>query len=135
MLRGLGTHSDRTGERIAHVAVPLALVIASLLVTSQLASPVWIMVFLCLAAVGTFANTPPFWTLPTQVTVGTAAAAGIALVNSLGNLSGFAAPYLIGFLKDQTDSFRVALAVLAIFPLGAMLLTLGLRRLRTAATT
>jgi MFS family permease len=127
-------HSDRTGERIAHVAAPLLLVAASLLVTSQLQSPVWTMVFLCLAAVGIFANVPTFWALPTQIMVGTAAAGGIAFVNSLGNLSGFAAPYLIGLLKDRTGSFSVALAALAIFPIGAMLLMLPLRnRLRPPA--
>ncbi|HEX7837133.1 MAG TPA: MFS transporter, partial [Kofleriaceae bacterium] len=121
-------HSDRTGERLWHVAAPLGLLVVALLVTSQLQNPVWVMVFLCVAGVGIFANTPAFWALPTQVSVGTAAAGGIALVNSLGNLSGFAAPYLVGFLKDRTGSFGVAFAALAIFPLAALILTLQLRR-------
>jgi MFS family permease len=123
-----GAHSDRTGERIGHVAWPLLLVTASLVVCSQLTSPVWTMVFLCLAGIGIFANTPPFWTLPTAVMTGTAAAGSIALVNSLGNLSGFVAPYLIGSIAGRTGSFRTGLAALAILPLTSMILTLRLGR-------
>jgi MFS family permease len=125
-------HSDRTGERIFHVAIPLALVTAALVASSQLASPVAMMAVLCVAGIGIFANTPPFWTLPTSVTVGTAAAGGIALVNSIGNLAGFLAPYLIGVIKDSTGSFRIALGTLAILPLAGMILTLWLRRLSPA---
>jgi MFS transporter, ACS family, tartrate transporter len=125
-------HSDRTSERIAHVVIPLALLIAALLASSQLSSPVWTMVVLCGAGIGIFSNVPAFWTLPTSITVGTAAAGGIALVNSIGNLSGFLAPYLIGVIKDSTGSFRIAFAVLAILPFTALILTLLVRRLQPA---
>jgi MFS transporter, ACS family, tartrate transporter len=127
-------HSDRTGERIAHVVIPLALVTAALLLSSQLTSPAAMMAVLCVAGIGIFANVPPFWTLPTSVTVGTGAAGGIALVNSIGNLSGFLAPYLIGVLKESTGGFGIPLAVLAIFPFAAMILTLRIRRLQPAPT-
>lgn len=76
---------------------------------------------------------PPFWTLPTQITIGTAAASGIALVNSLGNLSGFLAPRLLDLLRDGPGNFQSGLGVLAILPLAAMLLLIPLRRLRVVA--
>ncbi len=92
------------------------------------------MVFLCLAGIGIFANTPPFWALPTAVMTGTAAAGGIALVNSLGNLSGFVAPYLIGAVMSQTNNVRIALAALAILPFTSMILLLVLRQRVRAPT-
>jgi D-galactonate transporter len=119
-------HSDKTGERVWHVALPLLVAGASLLVCSQLRHPVWTMVFMCLAGVGIFANTPPFWTLPTSLMTGTAAAAGLALVNSLGNLSGFVAPYMIGGIRSRTGSFSTALAALSVLPFASMVLTLWL---------
>jgi nitrate/nitrite transporter NarK len=125
-------HSDRTGERIAHVVIPLAGVTAALLASSQVSSPVPTMAVLCVAAIGILANTPPFWTLPTSITVGTAAAGGIALVNSIGNLSGFLAPYLIGVIKDRTGSVHGAFALLAILPFAALILTWQVRRLQPA---
>ncbi|HEX3758435.1 MAG TPA: MFS transporter [Kofleriaceae bacterium] len=117
---------------IFHVVISCALVTVALAVSSQLASPVAMMAVLCVAGIGIFANIPAFWTLPTSVTVGTAAAGGIALVNSIGNRSGFLAPYLIGVIKDSTGSFRIALGALAILPLAGMILTLWLRRLQPA---
>jgi ACS family tartrate transporter-like MFS transporter len=123
-----GAHSDKTGERIWHVALPLLLTGTSLLVVSQLHDPVWTMVFMCLAGMGIFANTPPFWTLPTSLMLGTAAAGGVALVNSLGNLSGFVAPYMIGWIRNSTGSFQPGLAALAAMPVASMILTLWLGR-------
>lgn len=56
---------------------------------------------------------PLFWSLPTAFLSGTAAAAGIAIVNSVGNLAGFASPYMIGYLKDLTQSTQAGMFVLA----------------------
>jgi nitrate/nitrite transporter NarK len=56
---------------------------------------------------------PLFWSLPTAFLSGTAAAAGIAIVNSVGNLAGFASPYMIGYLKDLTSSTASGMYVLA----------------------
>ena len=67
---------------------------------------------LSLSAIGTFGSFPVFWTLPTAFLSGTAAAAGIALINSIGNLSGFLAPYMMGYMKDWTGNFDAGLYVL-----------------------
>jgi D-galactonate transporter len=123
-----GAHSDRTGERTWHVALPLLLASASLLAASRVTSPVVAMALLCAAGVGVFANTPPFWTLPTALMTGTASAGAIALVNSIGNLSGFVAPYLIGWIKASTGNIADGLMALAAMPLLAVALTLWLQR-------
>ena len=78
--------------------------------------------FLSLAAVGVFACAPLFWSLPTSFLRGSAAAAGIAAVNSIGNLAGFVSPYFIGFLKDFTQNNRSGMYMLAgMLVLGAFL--------------
>ena len=121
-------HSDRTGERTWHVVLPLLLASAALLAGSRLTNPVLTMALMCLAGMGIFANTPPFWTWPTSLMGGVAAAGGIALVNSLGNLSGFVAPFAIGAIKRRTGSFHLGLAVLGTMPLLSALLMLLLAR-------
>jgi nitrate/nitrite transporter NarK len=69
--------------------------------------------FLSLAAAGVLTCAPLFWSLPTAFLSGTAAAAGIAAINSVGNLAGFVSPYLIGYLKDLTGSTQIGMYVLA----------------------
>ena len=61
-----------------------------------------------------YSFTPPFWSLPTAFLRGTAAAAGIAFINSVGNLGGFTGPYLMGWLQDASGDFRTGLRVLAV---------------------
>jgi nitrate/nitrite transporter NarK len=80
-----------------------------------------IMAMLCIAAVGMFAIAPLFWTLPTAFL---SAAAGIALINSIGNLAGFPAPYAMGYLKDATGGFTAGLLVVAFFPFLSAILVL-----------
>jgi ACS family tartrate transporter-like MFS transporter len=69
---------------------------------------------LTLAAIGVWGAFGPFWALPTRFLRGTAAAAGIALVNSVGNVGGFVGPYVVGFVKDATGSFEAGLLSLAV---------------------
>ena len=71
------------------------------------------LIFLSLAAAGVLTCAPLFWSLPTAFLSGTAAAAGIAVINSVGNLAGFVSPYLIGYLKDTTGSTQLGMYVLA----------------------
>ena len=71
------------------------------------------MLFLSLAAAGVLTCAPLFWSLPTAFLSGTAAAAGIAIVNSVGNLAGFVSPYMVGYLKDLTQSTQSGMYVLA----------------------
>ena len=67
--------------------------------------PVWTMVFLSVAIAGVMAARPPFWTLPTEFLSGRKAAAGIAAIDSIGNLGGFFGPTLIGYAREITGSF------------------------------
>ena len=73
-----------------------------------------------------FALLPVFWTLPTAVLSGTSAAAGIAVINSVGNLAGFAGPYAMGWVKDATGSFTGGLLLIAGLALVAMVIVLVL---------
>jgi nitrate/nitrite transporter NarK len=82
------------------------------------------MIALSLATFGIVTTFPLFWSLPTAYLRGTAAAAGIALINSLGNLSGFISPYLIGVIKDATNSTNAGMYMLAGFLVVGALLTL-----------
>jgi len=80
-------------------------------------NPTIMMIAQIAAAVGTFCTLALFWALPTAWLSGTAAAGGIALINSIGNLAGFGGPYLIGWIKETTGSTSVGLLVLALMPL------------------
>ena len=84
------------------------------------------MAALSVAALGVFSAMPTFWTLPTALLTGTAAAGGIALINSIGGLGGFVGPYVIGWIKDATGQFSLALLAIAGFMVAAGLLTLVL---------
>ena len=71
------------------------------------------MMAFCVAGFGIFGSMPVFWTLPTAFLSGTAAAGGIAMINSIGNLAGFAGPYAMGWIKDSTGSYAGGLLSLA----------------------
>ena len=73
-----------------------------------------------------FAVLPVFWTLPTTFLSGTAAAGGIAIINSIGNLSGFAGPFVMGKMKDATGSYTVGLLAVSATVFLAMLIALSL---------
>ena len=87
-------HSDRTGERVWHVAGPLFLAGVAIPVALFLNSPFLVMVAMTITAMGVYSALPVFWYLPTTFLTGAAAAGGIALINSIGNASGFFAPYI-----------------------------------------
>jgi len=106
-------HSDRTGERVWHVALPAFLGACAVAVSLLLGSPLLTMAGITLTAIGIFSAVPTFWQLPSAFLTGTAAAAGIGLINSIGNLSGFAGPYLTGWLRDLTGSFQTGMLVIA----------------------
>ena len=92
-------HSDRKGERFWHTALPALAAAMGLAASGYAGSPTTAMLSLSVAATGTLAAMPPFWTLPTAFLSGLGAAVGIALVNSIGNLAGFFGPYLVGWIK------------------------------------
>jgi ACS family tartrate transporter-like MFS transporter len=108
-----GRHSDVTGERILHVGVPLFLAAAAF-VWSSIAGPLpLVMVALTLATLGIYAAIGTFWALPSAILTRTGAAAGLALINSIGNCGGFAAPVVIGWLKGATGDFTIPLLFLS----------------------
>jgi len=110
----LGHSADRHRERRWHLIVPaLAGAVGFTAATAFADNTTLSLVFLSLAAAGVLSCAPLFWSLPTAFLSGTAAAAGIALVNSVGNLAGFVSPYMIGYLKDMTQSTQTGMHVLA----------------------
>jgi MFS transporter, ACS family, tartrate transporter len=121
-------HSDTTGERRWHVAVATVVATTGLVLTGLVGTvPALEMVALALAALGIYSTLATFWSLPTAFLSGTAAAAGIALINSFGNLGGFVGPYIVGYLSDTTGNFYAGLLLLAALVLVAGLLTLAVR--------
>lgn len=110
-------HSDVKRERAMHVGAPLLLTAVALGICGYITAPLATMVVLTIAAIGVFCTFGVFWTLPTAWLSGTAAAGAIALINSIGNLAGFAGPYLIGWVKETTGSTTTGLFVLAVLPL------------------
>ena len=111
----LGRSSDKRGERRWHLVIPMLLGAVGL-VGSALAGTTntgIAIMFLTIAAAGVLSSAPLFWSLPTAFLHGVAAAAGIAAINSVGNLAGFASPFLIGAIKDLTQSTDIGLYLLA----------------------
>jgi MFS transporter, ACS family, tartrate transporter len=100
-------HSDTTRERVWHVAG------LSLIAAAYLTSPIFAAVALTICAMALYAALSTFWTLPTGFLTGSAAAGGIALINSIGNIGGFVGPYAIGWIKDATGATTLGLVALA----------------------
>jgi len=110
-----GLRSDKKRERRWHLVIPMYMGVVGL-VGSALAGTTnteIAVAFLTLAAAGVLSATPLFWALPTSFLAGASAAAGIAAINSVGNLSGFVAPFLIGAIKDATGSSNIGLYVIS----------------------
>ncbi|QHK18572.1 MFS transporter [Pseudarthrobacter psychrotolerans] len=120
-------HSDKKQERFVHLAITTFLGGAAIAVSLLLGSPVLSMVGITFTAVGIYCSIPVFWQLPPTFLTGTAAAAGLGVINSLGNLSGFFAPYLSGYFKDMTGSLQPGMLVASGFTLLSGVLVLVLR--------
>ena len=122
-----GRHSDATMERVNHTAIALGLAAVGIGVSGLLQDPVLKMIALSVGAFGVFSFLPILWTLPTAFLSGAAAASGIAVINSIGNLSGYFGPFAMGWIKDLTGSFTYGLlTVAACAAIGALIvLALG----------
>ena len=122
----VGRSADRHQERRWHVAIPGLLGALGLVLSVMWrGDTVLAMAALTLATMGIMCTLPLFWSLPTSFLVGAGAAAGIALINSLGNLAGFVSPYMMGWLKDLTKSTDAGMYVLATSLVVGSLLTLS----------
>ncbi len=118
--------ADRSRERRWHVAIPGLLGAVGLALSVVLSKNAMLAIAaLTLGLSGIMATLPLFWSLPTAFLAGTGAAAGIALINSLGNLSGFVSPYAVGLLKDATGSTDAGVYMLACGMVVGALLTLS----------
>jgi MFS transporter, ACS family, tartrate transporter len=122
-----GRRSDRKLERRFHLAFPLFVASAGIAISTALDDPTMKMVSLSVAGFGIFGCLPVFWTFPAAFLSGAAAAGGIALINSIGNLAGFAGPYAMGSIKDMTGSYTGGLLSLSAVGLIAMAIVLALR--------
>src|SRR3954468_15085967 len=109
----VGLSSDRRGERVFHVAGSALAAALGLLGAALFHSPLLVIASFCLASIGIYAALAVFWTLPTAILRGVAAAGGLALLNSFSNLGGFFGPYLMGWLKQLTGDYSLGLEVLA----------------------
>jgi D-galactonate transporter len=119
-------HADKTDERRWHIAIPAIIGALGLVMSVAFRdNTVLAMTGLTLGIMAIMIALPLFWSLPTAFLAGTAAAAGIALINSLGNLAGFAAPYAVGWLKDLTSSTNSGVYMLAFFLVLGAVLTLS----------
>ncbi len=105
-------HSDRTGERRWHLAGSLIVGAAGLVGSGLAGNPVVAFICICVAAIGMWSSIGVFWSVPTVFLSGPAAAAGLALINSVGGLGGFVGPYVIGLVRQLTPDFSVALLVM-----------------------
>jgi ACS family tartrate transporter-like MFS transporter len=107
--------SDRRGERVWHVVVAMGLGAAGLLLTGVAIGSVPLeLIGLCIAGFGVGGNIPVFWTLPTAYLGAATAAAGIAFINSFGNLSGYFAPQLVGLLRDRSGDYGSAMLTVGV---------------------
>ncbi|APT55943.1 MFS transporter [Roseomonas gilardii] len=107
--------ADARRERRWHLVIPALLGAVGFVVAATASSTAIAIIFLSMAAAGVLACAPLFWSLPTAFLSGAAAASGIAFINSVANLAGFASPYLIGTLRDMTQSSAMGMYVLAGF--------------------
>jgi MFS transporter, ACS family, tartrate transporter len=136
-----GRRSDRKMERRFHLAFPLFVASAGLAAAGLIDDPVAKMIALSIAGFGIFGGLPVFWTFPSAFLSGAAAAGGIALINSIGNLAGFAGPYAMGVMRDWTGNYTAGLMSLAAAGLMAMFIVLmlehdhSLERVPQPATT
>ena len=122
-----GSHSDRSGEVRYHCALAAlagAIGMAALAVVINI-GVVLPLFALAVAIVGTMSAIPVFWQLPNRILTGAAAAAGVALINSIANLAGFGSPWLIGELKSATGSLSSGLFIVAAVEAVAFLLIIS----------
>jgi ACS family tartrate transporter-like MFS transporter len=107
--------ADRVNRQRSSLAIPIAVAVAGLAGAALLlgAGPVPTLAALSVGVVGLFCSFGPFWDVPASFLRGTAAAGGIAVINSVGNLGGFVSPYTIGLVKKHTGSFVGGIGIIA----------------------
>jgi D-galactonate transporter len=122
--------SDRTGERKRHTAFSGLMGGIFLAASAFAPTPVTGLILLCCSAFVLWATLGVFWTLPTQFLTGAAAAGGLAAINGFAQIGGFVGPYLVGWVRESTGSFTMALLALAVFPIIGCFVCLSLKARR-----
>ena len=116
------SHSDRKKERMWHLAVPAWISAAGFFTAFLLAgSPIMVVLALGASVIGIFCALPIYWTFPSMFFTGATGAFGIAAINSLGNLAGYVAPTVMGWVYDATQSFAIGFTIV-----GAVMTVTGL---------
>jgi ACS family tartrate transporter-like MFS transporter len=128
-----GRHSDNSGERVWHVALPAALSASAFALSAALQSPALVLLALAIAAIGICSTLAPFWAMPSQFLSGKGAAAGIAAINAVGNLGGFIGPYAVGWAKQESGDYSGGMMILAVSLLAAAALVLAMGRFKRLA--
>jgi MFS family permease len=108
-----GKRSDQTGERVWHTALPLVVTAVSLASALVFNSLLAIIIILCLAVIGIYAGKGPVWALSAEWLSAGTAAAGLAQMNAISNLAGFGTTYVVGYIKQATGSYPLAILPLA----------------------
>src|SRR5215469_1354082 len=127
--------SDRTLERRYHAFVLVVIAGTSLVLLEATSTPALVaLIFWCLAAAGIYSLLSPFWSMPNEFLSGSSAAAGIAFINSVGNVGGFVGPYVMGAINKRTGSFRGGLVLASISLFTSAILLFALRN-RTVPET
>jgi len=119
-----GWISDRTGDRRWSLFVTCSIATVGLVMAGMTMGSWWSLVGMCLSTAGFYGTKGPFWSMPSMLLTGTAAAAGLAWINSIGNVGGALGPALVGWLKQTTGSYSGGLYGLAVFTAAAALLAL-----------
>lgn len=120
-------HSDRTGERKMHSALPLGLATVGMVGAGFFSNPIVALAMVTIALSSLYAFKAPFWAVPTLFLTRETAAVSIAVINSIGNLGGFVGPYAIGLIKGATGSAQAGLIFLSSLLLISFVMTLMLR--------
>lgn len=127
--------ASRRGLRTWHIVVPALVGAVSIPLALFAGSPALTIAVITLTAMAIFAALPNFWTLPTKFLTGAAAAAGVALINTIGNLAGFSAPYVTGAMHDWTGGYEVPMFIVGAVMLVSAVLMVVLARRTAAAPT
>lgn len=130
-----GRHSDKTNERQWHLAVAFLVAAVGLTVSAWSGNPLVSFIAICFAAIGLWSATGVFWPMPTAILSGSAAAGGLALINSMGILGGFVGPYLVGLIRNVTSDFSTALYCIAAIQVVAAIITSQLHRAAVVRAT
>ena len=120
----IGYSSDLFKERKWHLIGSLFITAVGLGIAGWMGSTIAAIAAICFAAIGIMGSKGPFWPLPSAYLTGAGAAAGIALINSVGNLGGFVGPYMLGWLKRESGTFESGLYFLGLIAFAGVIITI-----------